>query len=414
MPRFTLLFAVCFGCLFVAHLQAADTYVFVELKGHTDTVSLALFFPDSKKVLTASLDKTARIWDAETGKELKMLEGDTDGIRTAVFSPDGKRLVTHARDNLGLPHTSRMWDTESGKEPYKIDTKIDANFWSFLPDGKFYSRNLQKGVSQIWDTESGKELLTVEGIFPRFSANGKKLAMNMGLGNDTARVWDVESGKELPRLQGTFRDFSPDGKKVVVYNNALLLLDTESGKELLRLQKKGDVDGYGGFEAFSPDGKKYATQSGKGVGAPQDNPTIYLWDAESGKELQTIEARFVRFSPDGKKIVALEPHGDSVFAAFQIWDAESGVKLLTIDRSTRFHGFTPDGKKVVTSGEKVIRFLDAESGAELHILEGRLYLYGDIFSPDGKRVVTLQDNVVRIWDLERLPPLPVRPAIVDF
>ena len=72
----------------------------------------AAFSPDGKRIVTASFDKTARLWDAESGKQIgEPLMGHTDAVRSAAFSPDGKRIVTASLDN-----TARLWDAESGKQ----------------------------------------------------------------------------------------------------------------------------------------------------------------------------------------------------------------------------------------------------------------------------------------------------------
>ena len=71
----------------------------------------AAFSPDGKRIVTASEDKTARLWDAETGKPIgEPLTGHTDGVSSAAFSPDGKRIVTASADK-----TARLWDAETGK-----------------------------------------------------------------------------------------------------------------------------------------------------------------------------------------------------------------------------------------------------------------------------------------------------------
>jgi WD40 repeat protein len=59
----------------------------------------------SKRVVTASFDKTARLWDAGTGTEAAVLKGHTTWVRSAAFSPDGKRVVTASDDS-----TARLWD----------------------------------------------------------------------------------------------------------------------------------------------------------------------------------------------------------------------------------------------------------------------------------------------------------------
>src|ERR1700691_2043548 len=79
------------------------------LVGHKAWVNSAAFSPDGSRVVTASADKTARIWNAKTGALLTTLTGHTDWVRTAAFSPDGSRVVTAADDN-----TARVWDAETG------------------------------------------------------------------------------------------------------------------------------------------------------------------------------------------------------------------------------------------------------------------------------------------------------------
>ena len=76
------------------------------LKGHEDAVRSAAFSPDGKRIVTASSDKTARVWDAESGKPIgEPLKGHEDEVRSAAFSPDGKRIVTASDDK-----TARVWE----------------------------------------------------------------------------------------------------------------------------------------------------------------------------------------------------------------------------------------------------------------------------------------------------------------
>src|SRR5215467_974449 len=68
------------------------------LGGHGDKVWTAAFSPDDGQVVTASSDKTARIWDAQTGKLVAVLTGHSDKVWSAVFSPDGQHVLTASSD----------------------------------------------------------------------------------------------------------------------------------------------------------------------------------------------------------------------------------------------------------------------------------------------------------------------------
>jgi WD40 repeat protein len=88
------------------------------IRGHSAKVHSAVFSPEGGRVLTASDDRTARVWDAATGKQLVLLQGHESGVGAyeqglilAVFSPDGRRIVTG--DHQG---TARLWDAESGEQ----------------------------------------------------------------------------------------------------------------------------------------------------------------------------------------------------------------------------------------------------------------------------------------------------------
>ena len=82
------------------------------LIGHADRVTSAAFSRDGTRIVTASYDKTARLWDAATGEPIGVpLAGHTDYVAGAAFSPDGKRIVTVSADK-----TARLWDAETGEQ----------------------------------------------------------------------------------------------------------------------------------------------------------------------------------------------------------------------------------------------------------------------------------------------------------
>ena len=91
-------------------IRAADLQIAV-LSGHEAKVNSAAYSPDGARIVTASNDKTARIWDAHTGVELAVLSGHDDHVASAAYSPDGTRVVTASDDK-----TARIWDARTGHE----------------------------------------------------------------------------------------------------------------------------------------------------------------------------------------------------------------------------------------------------------------------------------------------------------
>ena len=83
---------------------------------HEDAVYSAQFSPDGQRVVTASADKTARLWDALTGKPIGEPMKHEARVNSAQFSPDGQRVVTASADN-----TARLWDALTGKPDWRAD-----------------------------------------------------------------------------------------------------------------------------------------------------------------------------------------------------------------------------------------------------------------------------------------------------
>ena len=79
-------------------------------KGHTGSLTSAVYSPAGDKILSASWDKTVKEWDAATGECLRTLTGYTDGVSSALYSPTGDKIVTASFD-----HTVKEWDTITGK-----------------------------------------------------------------------------------------------------------------------------------------------------------------------------------------------------------------------------------------------------------------------------------------------------------
>jgi WD40 repeat protein len=122
-------------------------------------VRSAAFSPDGSRIVTASSDKTARIWEIATGRELAVLRGHDGDVSSAAFSPDGSRAVTASLDN-----TACIWDIATATQIAVLRGHDgDVSSAAFSPDGsRIVTASFDK-TARIWDahleTMSVKSLL---------------------------------------------------------------------------------------------------------------------------------------------------------------------------------------------------------------------------------------------------------------
>jgi eukaryotic-like serine/threonine-protein kinase len=152
----------------------------------------AQFSPDGQRILTATADDTACVWDARSGQLLTgPLEHNGAAMPSAVsarFSPDGRRILTASAD------TARMWDAVSGQaltEPLKHNNSITSV--QFSPDARWIVTASTDHTARVWDAESGQPLTepllhgdTVNSA--QFTPDGRQILTTSDDG--TARVWD--------------------------------------------------------------------------------------------------------------------------------------------------------------------------------------------------------------------------------
>ena len=213
------------------------------LAGHEGGVLSVAMSPDGKRIATASEDKTARMWDAETGALIEIMKGHTDKVKGALFNRKGDRLITFAGDTSRTPSdgTVRLWDGLTGKAVAALPQGGTVLTALFSPDDE---RILTAGTegAKLWEARSGQLVaqLTVDTwLYNVFFSNegGRLLTKSDG---KRSRLWNARTGELLFELAGEPLSLLPDGKRAVTsVEDRVLLWDATTGKRLVPLLRVG-------------------------------------------------------------------------------------------------------------------------------------------------------------------------------
>jgi WD40 repeat protein len=393
--------------------------IITQLRGHEGGVIDAQFSPDGQWIVTAGGDKTARVWEAATGKEVTILRGHEDIILCAQFSPDGKQILTSSPDG-----TVRVWDAATGKEIAKLPQYKRSHLNAqFSPNGQWIvTAGEDETTVTVWDAATDKEVARLRGHEKeisdvQFSPNG--LWIVTASSDKTARVWETATGKEVVTLLGhdslliKTAQFSPDGKQIITTSGdkTSRIWDAATGRSVAILSVPGRL--YGDWSAqFSPDGKWIVTASD--YGTPNYEQAARVWEAATGRQVATLPGHMggvksAQFSPDGRWIVTVGYYDHTV----RIWEAATGQVVATLRGGASSARFSPDGQRILTANGDGVARIWASAGREVATLRGHM---GGIkraqFSPDGKWILTTSgygtgtadgsastgDGTARVWE----------------
>lgn len=430
------------------------------IKGHDYNILSVAYCPDRSRIVSSSVDKTIRIWNVATGKELTVLKGHTDPVSSVAISLDGSIIVSSSFDK-----TVRVWDAEKGRELKSLVGHVNPiNCVDISPDGKHVvTGSMDRDDTEmfnivtfrtdtvtddqtirIWDVDSGQECNYLERYASSinsvaFSPDGKYIVSTSK--DQTIRIWDFVTGRIVKTFYGyTGRflqaSFSPDGKRIVSASDdkTIRIWNVDSGEQLMTFDGHRDVVN---SVCFSPDGKHIASAS--------RDKTVRIWDIDSGEQLEVFDGHredvnSVCFSPDGKHVVSASldktirvwdadkdyevvPHGhDCVIntvsfnndctrilsasddGTVKIWDAVSGKLLQTIKEKGYddcLATFSPDGKYVVSSAGGPVSVWESESGLLKSIWPNGNLVMSLAISPDGKQIATgSYETAIKRWDIE--------------
>jgi WD40 repeat protein len=349
------------------------------------------FSRDGKYALAGNYGEALKLWDLASGKDVRTFKGhggfDAYGalngtVNSITISPDGKYALSGSSDK-----TLKLWDLASGKEIRTFaghSKSVDSV--AIVPDGMyvlFGSHNYNK--LNIWDITSGKEIrtFTTGGVRSVAISPDGKYALSVGNDN-TLKLWHLASGKEIRTFTGhsyvSSVAISPDSKYALSgsYSNTLKLWDLASGKEIRTFT--GHSESVYSV-AISPDGKYVLSGS--------SDKTVKLWDIASGEEIRTFTGHSggvasVAISPDGKYILS-----GSSDKTIKLWDLASGKEVRTFtghSENVRSVAISPDGKYALSSGER-LKLWDVVSGKEIWTVTGQLRSRQAVMTPNASYIL---------------------------
>jgi WD40 repeat protein/DNA-binding SARP family transcriptional activator len=356
--------------------------------GHDVDMNDVAFNHDGTMLATTGDDSAARVWDPETGEELRSLEGPPEN---AVGGPSFSRVGSLFAAAWPLEGMTRVMDLTTGRTVREITAVAGPSRTAFSPDGtQIAIGSFYEPVAVVADVSSGAEVFTLSGHKApisdvAWSPDGRWIATASADGS--TRIWEAETGRPRFRLSGHTADvfavdWSPDSTRLVTGSTdgtaRVWRITQEGATGLLSLSSQGTRSGVAGA-AFSPDGDRVMTGDGRIT-------AVEVWDVSITGDAEWANLPAVplfegsaAFTPDGRRLVTSTVDGSAT-----VWDPATGTRLLTF--GANHPSADPDRLDVFA----IDPLVDGPSGTDLFAID---------VSSDGALVATASANgSARVWD----------------
>lgn len=309
-------------------------------KGHELAVLSVAISSDSNFIATGSKDKTIKLWEVSTGREVRTFAGHEHWVNSLQFSSDGKFLISGSYDK-----SVRIWNVMTGNEVFVkngddfiTDAAFDPKMRFFVACG--YNRTGAQDSARIYDFNTKRKLATI----PVNADEGRGFGVSVSISHD-----------------GNWIAFGEDNRVINVYR-------THDWKLAYNLQAEGWCGGCATFTAFDPRSKFVYAVSHRGP--------LRQFNLSDGTLLKTYSEKIddlvgLSVSPDGQWLtVATEKE-------CRVYNTSSGdtTKTFVTNEKALLHriAFSVDSRSVfITSDDNTAFAWDHQTGKKVKTFTGFL------------------------------------------
>ncbi|MFN6437814.1 MAG: WD40 repeat domain-containing protein [Nostoc sp. DedSLP01] len=375
----------------------ADGKELITLKGHTESVNAVAVTPNGQQVISASSDNKLIVWNLADGKEgffnfmmnlitgrqLLILYGHTESVNAVAVTPNGQQVISASSDK-----TLKVWNLADGKELLTLYGHAKSvNAVAVISNGQQVISASSDKTLKVWNLADGKELLTLYGHTESVNAvavtpNGQQVISASS--DTTLKVWNLAdgeegffsfmkniiTGRELLALHANFFALNTH----IFSENAVAV--TPNGQQVISASRSKTLkvwklaDGKEGFFSFIRNlitGRQILTLRGhtNSVNAVAVTPngqqlisasrdkTLKVWNLADGKELLTLNGH-----TSWVNAVTVSPNGQQVISAswdntLKVWNLATGEVIATFtgESSINCCAVAPD-RMTIVAGER--------------------------------------------------------------